>query len=203
MKASLLTLRLCVCAAVALGAVGLGAACLVGPEQVLGENEPFDGAFLDACSDGSTMSIPAADCPLCSGKTATAVCVGGYYSFCSCTSSIPSCDSGCCAAPGYAVMYCKGKGNVVTPYPSEGLCPTPNGYLVCNGECFSTFSCTIPEGYTLEDAGRDAAPDGSHPKDGGKRDAADRDAADGSPDANDTGAGDSSADAPPADAAPG
>src|SRR4029077_14406393 len=101
----------------------------------------------------------------------TAICVGTSYGECSCLPSTATfCDSGCCRAPGYEPISCKGKGHVGILDPSEGLCPAPNGYLLCNDTCFATFQCDLPKGYTLLDSGADAHPDSGHPKQSGRHD---------------------------------
>ncbi len=89
-----------------------------------------------------------------------------------------------------ASIACKGK--VATSDPSEGLCDAALGYLVCNGTCYSSFSfsCEIPDGYTL--VALDGAPitDDDAGEDGGDGEA--------EPDAE---SADARVDAKPADAA--
>jgi hypothetical protein len=142
------------------------AACIDEPPAILVDNYPFDSAFLEAtCTDGETRTISGKDCPFCSAATATALCVGTTYGECTCAPSVaPVCESGCCQddATDYLPLGCTGK--VVMLDPSEGQCDAENGYLVCNGNCYASFSCDIPPGFHVVTPGADAGP----PKDGGK-----------------------------------
>jgi hypothetical protein len=191
MKARRIASRVSVCVAFVLGATAVVAACLDQLEVNTLLDVQFDGSSLGACEDGATRTIPSSECPgACSGKLATAICQGTSFSECSCIpSTAVMCDSGCCAAPGYVPIDCKGKSAILDP--SEGLCDADNGYLLCNGTCFASFSCELTPGYTLEehDAGHhgDAGPH----KDAGKPEAG----GDASPDATDASDG-STPDAP-------
>jgi hypothetical protein len=179
------------------------AACIDEAPPILGDNYPFDGAFLEAtCTDGETKTISGKDCPFCSAPNAIATCLGNTYGECTCEpSTAPRCEGGCCSddATDYFPLGCTGK--VVMKDPSEGLCDAENGYLVCNGDCFASFSCDIPAGFTVVTP----VPDAGHPKDGGKpteagsHDGGDASRSDAAPDSGDAGTGD----AHPSDAPPG
>jgi hypothetical protein len=162
MRARLLAAGVCVCAALVLLAGALDSACLNEEEQNTLEDVPFDGSFLGSCQSGASKTISAAQCPAaCSGPKAIATCVGTSYGVCSCIpTTATTCDSGCCASGRYTPTTCTGK--VATLDPSEDLCDAANGYLLCNGACYASFACELPEGYTVvtteagEDAGVDA-----------------------------------------------
>jgi hypothetical protein len=190
MKARLLAVRICACSLLAAGAVAIGAACLSGPVENILANIPFDGGYLGRCESGAKTTIPASQClGFCYGPKATAICVGSSYSECSCIpSNAVTCDSGCCEGMGYKPVKCEGK--VVTPDPAEGQCDAEFGYLVCNADqheggkgCYATFSCEIPQGFTLYDAGPDAQGDARHPPMDGAADVS----VDASPDVTETG----------------
>jgi hypothetical protein len=145
------------------GIAALASGCPPTETLIFNAEIPFDGAALGACTGNETKSIPAEECfSSCPGDGAIAYCVGTSYTECSCVSPIsPTCDSGCC---GYSpIDYCKDKGTAKTD-PSEGLCDADVGYLLCNGICFATFKCDLPDGYSLvvPDAGVDGAADSAH-----------------------------------------
>jgi len=213
MRARLLAIGVSACAAWALTAGALGSGCVNIEEQNTLEDVPFDGSFLGACKAGATKTINASECPAaCSGTKAVATCVGTSYGECSCLSATTAtCDSGCCAAPHYTPTPCTGM--VAITDPSEEQCDAANGYLLCNGTCFSTFVCELPSDYTVvvdagEEGGADAGVDAGHDA---SRDAtgdvvldAPRDArSDGAtPEAGKDGGGDAATDGGPKDAAP-
>jgi hypothetical protein len=134
----------------------VGTAWLVGgcpgPNELIVVGEVnFDGGFLGPCTGDASMKISSNECPgSCLGSTATAYCVEGVYAECVCANPIQGkCDSGCCAnsVTGYVPVACVG--HVVIPDPSEGLCDAAVGYLQCNGTCYSTFVCDVPDGYSV------------------------------------------------------
>jgi hypothetical protein len=144
-------------------------ACSTTDEIVVVGEIPFDGGFLGPCSGDASVVISALDCPtVCPGSQAQALCVGNTYSECACLSVTPPCDSGCCFPN---PVSCKDAGKVAMTDPAEGQCDAELGYLVCNGTCYASFSCDLPDGYEVfaPDGGPDAHVDGA-PSEGGPSD---------------------------------
>jgi hypothetical protein len=125
--------------------------CPEANELIVAGEVNFDGSFLGPCTGDASMKISAAECPgSCLGMAATAYCVAGTYSECVCVNpGAAKCDSGCCKdkVTGYDPVPCVGK--IAMLDPSEGLCDAGDGYLVCNGTCYATFTCDLPEGYKV------------------------------------------------------
>jgi hypothetical protein len=178
-----------------------GAACLLGAcsntdETIDIAEIPFDGSSLGACAGDASKIIHASECnPSCPGTKARAFCVGNVYNECACL-PVPPCDAGCSCLP--SPVACKGNVAMkVRSYreysPAEKVeCDTDDGYLLCNGTCYLTFSCELPEGYSV------VVPDAGHERgvDGGRRDGASSDAGvDASLDSGDAGGLDADADA--------
>jgi hypothetical protein len=142
------------------GAISRLCACATTDETVTVGKADFNGSSLGPCTGSQTLVIPAAECPtLCPGSQAQAYCNSGAYTQCSCLSVVSKCDSGCCFT---SPVACQDKTAAMTD-PSEGFCDAELGYLLCNGRCYSEFSCDLPEGYTVvaPDAAADGAVDGS------------------------------------------
>jgi hypothetical protein len=104
-----------------------------------------------------------------------------------------STDCGCCAQAILPVLpFCSGKVAFGIPAGDcPNACPGPEAFALCKGGCYTACSCTLPEGYSLEDAGfyipdagAEDAPEettkphdsGEHPKDGSSADAGQMDA---------------------------
>jgi hypothetical protein len=150
---------LAVSASAAAGLLVLVSACPLPPEIINTLDYPFDGG---PCGDAQVRRIPGPACSIActeQNQAAVAICVNGQFSSCVCAPR--ECDSGCCPSGPYVPIQCEG--NAAMPDPSEGLCPTAEGYLLCNGKCYSTFSCDLPDGYSIVEAGkrRDGSADGA------------------------------------------
>jgi len=132
-------------------------ACSTTDETITIGEIAFDGSFLGSCSGDASKVILATDCPtVCPGSQAEAFCVGTTYSECACISVSTQCDSGCCFPNPES---CTGK--VAITDLSERQCDAEFGYLLCNGTCYASLSCELPNGYVVvtPDAGPDALVD--------------------------------------------
>jgi hypothetical protein len=158
-------------------------ACSTTDETIVIGEIPFDGSFLDSCSGDASTVIEAGLCPtVCPGSQAEAFCVGTTYSECACISVSTQCDSGCCFPN---PVLCNDAGKVAMLDRSERQCDAEFGYLLCNGTCYASFSCELPEGYVVAtpDAGPDALVD-TGSSDGAPSDVAvESDSSDSAPDA--------------------
>jgi hypothetical protein len=90
-------------------------------------------------------------------------------------------DCGCCTRAILPLLpYCSGQVAFVIPAGDCQPCTGTKAYALCQGGCYTACACSLPKGYTLEDAGfftiEGGAEDGSEAEGGRPSDASGPDA---------------------------